>query len=98
MIARALHGPGTKDGWEFEPAARVAYEASKRLDLSLEYYGGIGPLRHPLPSNEQVHQLYPGGDLKLTENIVWNFGIGATPAGNRLVYKSRIGILFGKKK
>jgi hypothetical protein len=31
---------------------------------------------------------------------VWNFGIGieATQAGNRLDYKSRIGILIGKKR
>jgi len=100
VIARALRGPGTKDGWEFEPGARFAYEVHKRLDLSLEYYGATGPLGHPLPGEEQVHQFYPGGDLKLSENVVWNFGIGvgATPAGNRLVYKSRIGILFGKKK
>jgi len=36
--------------------------------------------------------------LKISDNIVWNFGIGVgvTDAGNRLVYKSRIGILFGK--
>jgi hypothetical protein len=36
--------------------------------------------------------------VKFSDNIVWNFGIGVgvTDAGNRLVYKSRIGILFGK--
>ena len=100
VIGRALRGPGTKDGWEFEPGVRIAYELNKRLDLSVEYYAATGPLFNPLPGAEQVHQFYPGGDLKLAENIVWNFGIGigATPAGNRLVYKSRIGILFGKKK
>ncbi|HZS06789.1 MAG TPA: hypothetical protein VFD58_18280 [Blastocatellia bacterium] len=100
VVARALRGPGTKEGWEFEPGVRFGWEATKKLDLSLEYYGATGPLGDPLPSDEQVHQFYPGWDLKLSENIVWNFGIGVgvTPAGNRLVYKSRIGILFGKKK
>jgi hypothetical protein len=36
--------------------------------------------------------------LKFNDNLVFNFGIGwgVTDAGNRLVYKSRIGILFGK--
>ena len=99
-LARALRGPGTKDGWEFEPATRFAWETTKKLDLSLEYYGATGPLGHPLLGREQVHQFYPGWDLKLSENIVWNFGIGVgvTHSGNRLVYKSRIGILFGKKK
>jgi len=100
VVGRALRGPGTKDGWDFEPSARFGYEATKKLDLSLEYYGAIGPLGDPLPGDEQVHQLYPGGDLKLSENVVWSFGlgIGATSAGNRLVYKSRIGILFGGPK
>lgn len=100
VIGRALRGPGAKDGWDFEPGVRFGYEVNKRLDLSLEYYGATGPLHNPLPGHEQVHQFYPGGDIHFTENIVWNFGvgIGATPAGNRLVYKSRIGILFGKKK
>ena len=100
VITHALRGPGTSVGWEFEPAVRGAYEVSKKLDLSLEYYGATGPFRDLFPVREQVHQFYPGGDLKLTENIVWNFGIGigATPAGNRLVYKMRLGILFGRKQ
>ncbi len=98
VLARALRGPGAKEGWEFEPAVRIAYEATKKLDLSLEYYGATGPFSDPLPRNQQTHQFYPGGDFKLTENIVWNFGIGvgATHSGNRLVYKSRIGMLFGR--
>lgn len=100
VVGRALRGPGVKEGWEFEPGVRVAYELNKKLDLSLEYYGSTGPVFNPLPGGEQVHQFFPGGDLQLTENIVWNFGVGvgATPTGNRLVYKSRIGILFGKKR
>lgn len=97
VIGRALRGPGTEEGWDFEPGLRAGYELNKRLDLSLEYYGSTGPLSNSLPLREQVHQFYPGGDLKLSENTVWNFGIGigATSAGNRLVYKSRIGFLFG---
>lgn len=100
VVARALRGPGTRDGWEFEPAVRGAYAVNKKLDLSLEYYGSTGPLHDPFPAGEQVHQFYPGGDLKLSENIVWNFGIGigATPSGNTLVYKTRIGFLFGRKR
>jgi len=71
---------------------------SKKIDLSLEYYGSTGAIGDFLPSNEQVHQLFPGADVKLSENVVWNFGIGwgMTDAGNRLVYKTRVGILFGK--
>ncbi len=99
VAGRALRGPGTREGWDFEPGARIGYELNKQLDLSLEYYAGIGPFGSPLPGREQVHQFFPGGDLKLSENVVWNFGvgIGATEAGNRLIYKTRIGWLFGHR-
>jgi hypothetical protein len=100
VVGRALRGPGVDEGWDFEPGVRLGYELNRRLDLSLEYYGAVGPLGDLLPTDEQVHQLFPGGDLKFGENVVVNFGVGfgATEAGNRLVYKMRIGYLFGKKK
>ena len=48
----------------------------------------------------QTHQIFPGADLKFGENLVVNFGVRvvATDGDNRLVYKMRIGYLFGKKK
>jgi hypothetical protein len=97
VFERALHGPGTSGGWNFEPAARIGYEASQRFTPSLEYYSEWGALPSFLPAREQVHQILPGGDLKLAKNLVWSFGagIGLTPAGNRLVYKSRFEISFG---
>src|SRR5262249_41452879 len=100
VLGRALRGTGTSEGWDFEPGVRFAYETTRKLDLSLEYYGATGPIINPLPKNEQVHQFFPGGDYKLNDNVVFNFGIGVgvTDAGNRLVYKSRVGILFGKGK
>ena len=96
VIGRALKGPGSDDGWDFEPGVRLGWTASKRLDLSLEYYGSTGSLSDPLPGKEQVHQFFPGGDWQITENVVFNFGVGfgATNAGNRLVYKTRLGWLF----
>lgn len=99
VVGRALRGPGVDEGWDFEPGVRLGYELNRRLNVSLEYYGAVGPLGDLLPTDEQVHQLYPGGDLKFGDNIIVNFGIGfgVTEAGNRLVYKMRIGYLFGKK-
>jgi hypothetical protein len=99
VLGKALRGPGAAEGWDFEPGVRVAYSTSPRVDLSLEYYGSTGPLDAPLPRTEQVHQFFPGADLQLTDAIVWNVGvgIGATSAGNTLVYKTRLGWLFGGK-
>ena len=96
VVGKALSGPGSGEGWDFEPGVRLGWAATKRLDLSLEYYASTGPVSDPLPSKEQVHQFFPGGDFQVTDNIVFNFGVGfgATDAGNRVVYKTRLGWLF----
>ena len=98
-VGRALKGPGTSEGFDFEPAVRMAYAVRPKLDLSTEYYGSTGPVFHWLPGHEQVHQFYPGGDWQLKQNLVLNFGVGmaATSTGNKLVYKIRIGWQFGKE-
>jgi hypothetical protein len=97
VIARALKGPGRHEGWELEPGVRIGFAQNKRLDWTFEYYGATGPLHDPLPASDQVHLLFPGCDLHITDNIVWNLGVGfaATPAGNQLTYKTRLGVLFG---
>jgi hypothetical protein len=96
VVGKALRGPGSGDGWDFEPGVRLGWATTKQLDLSLEYYGSTGPVSDPLPGKQQVHQLFPGGDWQITENVVFNFGVGfgLTDAGNRLVYKTRLGWLF----
>ena len=90
VVGTALSGPGTGE-WDFEPGVRVAYEASKALDLSVEYYGAI-----PLSGGDQVHQIYPGADIHLSPDVVLNVGAGwgLTDAGNRFVWKMRLGVLF----
>jgi hypothetical protein len=100
VFERALHGPGTRDGWNFEPAARIGYEASQRFTPSLEYYSAWGPVPSFVPGSEQIHQILPGGDVKFGKNVVWSFGlgVGATSTGNRLVYKSRFEVSFGGKQ
>ena len=100
VIGRALKGPGTKDGWDFEPSMRIGYAVNKRLDASLEYYGSVGALTGFHRTDDQVHLLFPGWDFKFSDKVIWNFGIGfaATPAGNQLVYKMRLGVLFGKER
>jgi hypothetical protein len=100
VFERAIHGPGTRDGWNFEPAARLGFKANNRFTPSLEYYSETGPLPTELPVREQVHQFLPGADVKLSDRVLWSFGVGvgATPAGNRLVYKSRFEIEFGREK
>ena len=99
VFERDIHGPGTSDGWHFEPAARIAYEVSERFSPSLEYYSATGSLPGLSPLGQQFHQLLPGADWKITDDVVWSFGVGAglTAAEPRLVFKSRFEFSFGRK-
>jgi hypothetical protein len=98
-IERSLSGSSGEEGWRFEPSARFAFDVNSRFGLALEYFGATGSLTRALPLKQQVHQVYPTAILKLGRGVLWDFGIGAglTPAGNRLVFKTRIEISFGRK-
>ena len=100
VFERALHGPGVHQGWGFEPAFRVAYELNERFSPSIEYYIADGPVPTFLPLKQQIHQVIPGGDWKVSKNLLWSFGIGVglTSAGHRLIYKSRLEYSFGRKQ
>lgn len=98
VFERALHGPGVRDGWNFEPAVRVGYEVNESFTPSFEYYAAMGSLPSFLPLKDQVHLLLPGADFKFGRRLTWSVGIGfgATSAGERLVYKSRLEFAFGR--
>ena len=87
---------GTEEGWEFEPSALVAYRASSVVTAKLEYHGAFGELGSLLPGSAQVHQIFPGVDLRLGPGTTLGLsvGTGTTTAGNRLVFASRLGVEF----
>src|SRR3989475_8912527 len=100
VIERSLaeHDTSGDAEWEFEPSGRVGVAVSKVVALSVEYYGKGGLFGSTLPGSEQVHQFYPGVDLKLGDDVELNVGVGfgTTAAGNRLVFKSRFEIPLGR--
>jgi len=100
VIERALREGETSGGgeWEFEPSARVGVTLSRAVELNLEYFGKTGVLGSALPAGQQVHQIYPGVNLKLGDDFELTLGVGfgATSAGNRLVFKSRCEIPLGR--
>jgi hypothetical protein len=97
-FGRAIRGPARSEGWVFSPAGRVRYKFMKMVAPSVEYYSSIGPLRDALPLRSQFHQILPGADIRLRDDLVWSLGvgIGLTAEGNRLVYKSRLEWHFGR--
>jgi hypothetical protein len=100
-VERDLSGPAVSQGWELEPRARAAFTASRTVTLALEYYGALGHLGAILPGEAQVHQFFPSVELRLGADVTLDFGIGvgATAAGDRLVFKSRFEIpLTGERR
>jgi hypothetical protein len=98
VFEHALRGPGASKGWNFEPAGRIGWRASKAFTPSLEYYSSLGPLRDLPAVHDQIHQVFPGGDLKIGDRLTWSFGVGfgMTATGSRLIAKSRIELSFGR--
>jgi hypothetical protein len=95
-LERAWVGPDVTKGLEFSPAATVAYDVTRKVNLAIEYYGSWGQI-HGLtsfdPYYEQQHQLF--GCINLDWGPAWefNFGIGNgwTPATDHLIAKMILG-------
>jgi hypothetical protein len=90
---RTLSGEGTHKGFDFSPAAKVSYQASSKVALGLEYYGGVGALTHVEPGSSQQHQVFPSVDLDLSPDFEFNAGVGfgLTRATDGLIVKVIVG-------
>jgi hypothetical protein len=101
VFARGLRGSQVNQGWSFEPAARLAYGESdtKRIIPYLEWYSEMGSVAGLAPIGRQVHQIFPGIDLRLARHLVWSVapGVGLTPMEPRLVFKSHLEFQFGRR-
>ena len=90
VFERALHGPGTRRGWNFEPAMLVRWKR-KVFSPSLEYYGEIESVNIPPRAQPEVHQLFAGGDWDARPGFSVNVGCGFDlgSRGPGIVLKSR---------
>jgi hypothetical protein len=100
VFDRALHGPGTRDGWGLEPSGRIAWQAWPALTPSIEYYGYLGPVGNFPPAGQQIHLIFPGADWKVSERLTWSFGVGlgVTGTGSQVILKSRFEFEFGRRQ
>ncbi len=86
VVERALHGPGTHEGWKVEPALLVRWKR-KGFSPSVEYYG-----------QWPIHQVFLGSDWRVNPSFSVNFGAGfnVTSHGPGAVLKSRFEWDWGK--
>lgn len=99
VIERALHGPGVRHGWNFEPALLLRWKR-KRFSPSLEYYGEIESINVTPRGQPSVHQLFAGGDWQVKPEFLINVGTGFDlgPRGPGIVTKSRFEWHWGGSK
>lgn len=90
VVERALHGPGTRRGWNLGPALLVRVKR-EGFSPSAEYYGGVESVNVKPRAQPQVHQLFLGGDWAMCEQFKMNLGAGFDLGGNGpgLVLKTR---------
>lgn len=90
VFERALHGPGTEHGWNFEPALLLRWKR-KTFSPSLEYYGEIESINVDPRFQPEVHQLFAGGDWQVNQGFKVNLGVGFDlgSRGPGVVLKSR---------
>jgi hypothetical protein len=91
VFERALHGPGTRRGWNFEPGFLLRWKR-KRFSPSLEYYGSIESINLRPRAQPEVHQLFCGGDWDVRPGFKMNLGAGIDlgERGPGFVLKSRL--------
>ncbi len=87
------HDSGAAGGVSIEPNATVTFDVSRVVNLGIEYYGSLGTFRHIESGRNQSHAIYPVVNLDLSPDWEFNagFGIGLTPATDRLLFKLILG-------
>jgi len=92
-LERTLRGPSVSRGVEFSPAGTVGYDASKAVNLGLEYYGSWGPMSGFDPIQAQQHQIFAVANLNLDPAWELNagFGEGFTRSTDHLIFKMILG-------
>jgi hypothetical protein len=98
VFERALHGPGTQHGWNFEPALLLRWKR-EGFSPSLEYYGEVESLTARPHAQPETHQIFLGGDWEVKPRSTINLGVGFDLGGRGpgIVLKSRFEWHWGRR-
>jgi hypothetical protein len=75
VFERALDGPGTQHGSNFEPAALLRWKR-ERFSSSLEYYGEVESITARPYAQSETHQIFLGGHWDPRPKFSINMGVG----------------------
>ncbi len=95
-LSKALKGPDSGEGLEFEPGIKAAWNVTPQIAAGLEYYGATGTLTHFEPRGEQHHMIFPTIDFDVSPDWELNFAVGRglTGTSEHWVMKSIVGYKF----
>ncbi len=100
VIGFSLKGASKSEGGEFSPNVEVTYDATKKVNLALEYYGSFGPVSHLQSFNETEQSLFPAINYDFGPEWEFNIatGLPLTSHTDRVLLKMIVGHRFGGPK
>jgi hypothetical protein len=95
-LSKALKGPDSGAGLEFEPGVKVAWDVTPKIAAGIEYYGATGVVTNFERLQDQHHMIFPTIDLNVSPDWELNFAVGRglTGTSERWVFKSIVGYKF----
>jgi len=90
---KILVGSEEKEGWEFGYVSGIYYRWLRAFTPGIEFYGAIGMMKHPDPTREQQHYIFPvvRGEWRGLEYSVGP-GFGLTHGSDRVIMKFNLGL------
>lgn len=90
---KILVGSEEKEGWEFGYVSGIYYRWLRAFSPGVEFYGAIGMMKHPDPTREQQHYIFPvvRGEWRGIEYSLGP-GFGLTHGSDRTLFKFNLGL------
>ena len=90
---KILVGSEEKEGWEFGYVSGIYYRWMRAFSPGVEFYGAIGMMKHPDPTREQQHYIFPvvHGEYRGIEYSLGP-GFGLTHGSDRTLVKFNLGL------
>jgi hypothetical protein len=95
-LSKALKGPDSGEGLEFEPGVKVAWDVTPKIAGGVEYYGATGVVTNFARLHDQHHIIFPTIDVNVSPDWELNFAVGRglTGTSEHWVLKSIVGYKF----
>jgi hypothetical protein len=100
VLGKSLRGPNSAQAFDFTPNVDAGYDLTKKVNLSVEYYGATGTIKRTEPIAVQEHLVFGAVNLDLGPAWEFNFGYGTalTAGGDKRIIKMILGRRVGPAK